>query len=555
MQSLSKRLSFPRRREYTLQGFGIAVRTDWIPAFAGMTAPWTADDWQMKTVHEEENPHSPAQVTPPLPLPFYCRGQFYGLQKVLPLADSKLEVALLTDLNRPVNGVALLKDSNLRRHGLVAPVLLSLAATAAAFPFQLRAQNLLPAPGGAIVQLTPQPGYFTEPSIAINPGNPEQIVAAYQDNAHVATSSDAGAHWMTPPGIAPPDYRVSGDVSVTYDTRGHAILCYIAFDKLGTFNYWAHGAMRNGIFIRRSLDGGRTWEANHIPVAEQPTQPGIPFEDKPYIVADTSSDPHAGNLYIGWTRWTLEDSRILLSRSTDGGATWLAPLEISVRRGLPRDDNGAAEGFSGAVGADGTLYVVWALGDHIIFRASSDGGASFTPERDIIRTAPIMFHVQDVSRANGFPVIAVDPGSGSPRAGQPRSRVPAAQTPRPRGGRPERLYVAWSDYRHGDVDVFCSASSDRGRTWSEPVRVNSDPLHNGADQFFHWLAADPADGSANLIYYDRRLDPGNRDAAVTLARSTDGGKSFTNYAWATEAFNPGGIFMGDYTGIAAFGGK
>ena len=36
---------------------------------------------------------------------------------------------------------------------------------------------------------------------------------------------------------------------------------------------------------------------------------------------------------------------------------------------------------------------------------------------------------------------------------------------------------------------------------------------------------------------------------------TDGGKSFTNYAWATEAFNPGGIFMGDYTGIAAFGGK
>ena len=87
------------------------------------------------------------------------------------------------------------------------------------------------------------------------------------------------------------------------------------------------------------------------------------------------------------------------------------------------------------------------------------------------------------------------------------------------------------------------------------MRVNSDPLHNGADQFFHWLAADPADGSANLIYYDRRLDPGNRDAAVTLARSTDGGKSFTNYAWATEAFNPGGIFMGDYTGIAAFGGK
>ena len=79
------------------------------------------------------------------------------------------------------------------------------------------------------------------------------VCAAVGDKT-IKMTTDAGAHWMTPPGIAPPDYRVSGDVSVTYDTRGHAILCYIAFDKLGTFNYWAHGAMRNGIFIRRSLD-------------------------------------------------------------------------------------------------------------------------------------------------------------------------------------------------------------------------------------------------------------------------------------------------------------
>jgi hypothetical protein len=413
-------------------------------------------------------------------------------------------------------------------------LLLALVAAAALAPLRTPAHDLASAPGARIVQLTPEAGYFTEPSIAINPRNPLQLVAAYQDNAHVAASSDGGTTWVTPAGIAPPNYRVSGDVSVTYDHRGHAILCYMAFDKLGTFNYWAHNATRNGLFVRRSLDGGATWEAEQIAVIQHETSPGMPWEDKPYIVADNSGGPHAGNLYVGWTRWTLENSQILIARSTDGGASWSAPLEISTHRGLPRDDNGAAEGFSGTVGPDGTLYVVWALGDQIVFRASSDGGQSFSPEQNIIPTAPIMFQVQAVARANGFPVIAVDPGKAA---------------------RPERLYVAWSDYRNGDVDVFCSASTDRGRTWSDAVRVNSGPLHDGADQFFHWLAVDPTDGSANLIYYDRRGDPANRDATVTLARSSDGGKSFDNYAWTIVAFNPGGIFMGDYTGIAALSGK
>src|SRR5207237_570828 len=82
-----------------------------------------------------------------------------------------------------------------------------------------------------------------------------------------------------------------------------------------------------------------TWEPNHIPIVEHPSQPNIPWEDKPYIVAD----PTGGNLYVGWTRWTLSDSQILLARSTDEGLTWAPPVEINGRRGLPRDDNVALE--------------------------------------------------------------------------------------------------------------------------------------------------------------------------------------------------------------------
>src|SRR5690348_6285360 len=387
-------------------------------------------------------------------------------------------------------------------------------------------QGLPAAPHAQVINITPQPGFFTEPSIAVNALNPKQVVAAYQNNAHIAYSADEGKTWETAAGTAPPDGRVSGDVSVTFDKHGHAILCYMAFDKLGTFNYWAHGDSRNGLFVRRSLDGGKTWEAEHAPVIQHATSPGIPFEDKPYVVADNSSGPHSGNLYVGWTRWTIEDSQILLSRSTDDGRSWSAPLELTKQRGLPRDDNGAAEGFSGVVGPDSTLYAVWAMNDSIVFTHSKDGGATFSPPRNIVHVAPIMFHVDSVARANGFPVIAIDP-------------------------RNSHLYVTWSDYRNGEVDVFCSSSGDRGRTWSAAARVNSDPVHDGADHFFHWLAVDQANGDVDVVYYDRRDDPRNRSMKVVLARSTDEGKTFTNYGWTDEAFDPGGIFMGDYTGIAA----
>lgn len=394
----------------------------------------------------------------------------------------------------------------------------------------LLAQDLPNAPDSHVFALTPEPGYFTEPGVAVDPQNPQHVLAVFQDNVHASYSQDAGQSWHAAEGVAPGNYRISGDVSATFDNQGHAFVCYIAFDKLGTFNYWAHGATRNGIFIRRSLDGGRTWEADHIPVAEQKSEPGIPFEDKPYIVADTTTGRFAGNLYIGWTRWRIPDSQMVISRSTDDGKTWSAPVEIDAHPGLPRDDNGAAEGFDGVVAPDGTLYAIWSQSDDIMLATSRDGGKSFSKARAIIHTAPIMFAIQTLERANGFPQIAIDPKS-------------------------KRLYITWSDYRNGDLDVFISRSTDGGKKWSEPIRVNDDALHNGAEQFFQWLAVDPTDGSVDVLFYDRRGDPQNRKQVVVLARSTDAGRSFKNYTWTHEPFEASGVFFGDYTGLAAYGGR
>lgn len=110
-----------------------------------------------------------------------------------------------------------------------------------------------------------------------------------------------------------------------------------------------------------------------------------------------------------------------------------------------------------------------------MFTSSRDGGRTFSHPRAILHTGAIMFAVETLERANGFAQIAASA---------------------------QRLYVTWSDYRNGDLDVFCASSADNGRTWTNAVRVNNDPIHNGADQFFQWLAVDPNDGAVNVMFYD-----------------------------------------------------
>ncbi len=405
----------------------------------------------------------------------------------------------------------------------------------------VRAQTpppLPPAPHGWVVPVSPV-GRFSEPGIAVDPNDPMHVVVTYQGPATVAYSTDGGKTFTRASGTASTRYSGSGDVSITYDSRGHAILCYIALDSLGTSQYWGHDATANGIYVRRSLDGGKTWETDDIAVWDHTTQPGvqIPFEDKPYIVADNNPEsPFYGNLYVGWTQDRLTDSGIIFSRSTDGGKTWSKPIQIS-HSSLPRDDNGMTEGFDGTVTPDGVLHTIWAgQYDELRYASSDDGGKTFRPSRAIVETGPSRFHILGFpsrNGVNGYPQISMVPGED---------------------GEAAHLYATWSDYRNGEVDVFAVHSDDEGVTWSEPVKVNTDPAHDGADHFLQWMAADPKTGDLFVSFFDRRADPTGTTAQFVLARSTDGGKSFDNWTWSTAPFNTMNVVLGDYTGLTAFGG-
>ena len=144
------------------------------------------------------------------------------------------------------------------------------------------------------------------------------------------------------------------------------------------------------------------------------------------------------------------------------------------------------------------------------------------------------FSVEGLDRANGMPVTGVDLSDG-PNKGT--------------------LYVNWIDARNGDPDVFVMSSKDGGESWTAPVRVNNDPLKNGKTQFFTWMSIDPIDGSLNLVFYDRRNTKG-ANTELVMARSVDGGRTFTNHKLDLPEFEANShIFFGDYTGISAYNGR
>ncbi len=373
-------------------------------------------------------------------------------------------------------------------------------------------------------------GYHNETSVAIDPVRHGGVIASWQIPATVARSSDGGATWKSVALPGTDRWELAGDPAVTYGPDGTAYALFIAFDRPDDYRFLGRAAHRNGIFVSRSPDGGHEW-SDPAAVVEHSEEPGIPFEDKPMMAVDRFGDsPWHGHLYVAWTQFRKAASGIRFARSTDGGSTFSRPIEISDRAGSPQDTLGADEGTDLAVGPGGTVYVVWSDSTGLLLDRSHDGGRTFGTDVHIRRTGPIVFGVPGVARANGYPSLGLDPRTG-------------------------RLYVTWVDRSAGEADVYLVTSSDRGYSWSEPIRVSGDPVGSGIDHFFAWTAVDPVTGLVATGYY--RSGPGGGRSPrlrYMLAWSGDGGRTFTRAPWGATEFRPGGQFLGDYTGVDASSG-
>ena len=359
-----------------------------------------------------------------------------------------------------------------------------------------------------------------EPSIYINPLNPDNIIAgANIDNYYY--SFDGGKTWGE--GKLPGPI-VWGDPVLYFDHLGNAY-----FTHLGTFS-------NTGIYISRSSDGGRTWSNSERIYGNLGRKP---MQDKEWITSDITESPYKGNLYVSWTQFDdyssddpRDSSRILFSRSTDYGDSFSFPLYITDIGGDSKDGDSTVEGAVPCVGPNGEVYVAWSGPRGIEFDKSLDGGVTFGKDVWVVdQPGGWSYDIPGLYRCNGLPFTACDISGGDYTG---------------------NIYINFSDSRNGDHDIFLVKSTDGGDTWSDVKRVNDDVVGNGKEQFMSHMCVDPKTGVMYVLYYDRR-NHNDLKTDVYLAISRDGGETFTNEKISDTPFVPNSkVFFGDYIGINAY---
>jgi hypothetical protein len=320
------------------------------------------------------------------------------------------------------------------------------------------------------------------------------------------------------------------------------------------------------ISVSQSTTGGLSFGE---PVAAAEKDSLTHFLDKPWLAADPTN---AHRLYVTYTDFDLSGAlcgmdplgfpiprtAIELVRSTDGGATWSAPVVLE-----EVCSPALVQGSQVAVGPGGGVYVAWEavaadfLVREIALRKSTNHGVSFGARVQVSVVTPVGdgFLLQGAFRALfDLPSLAVDrSASGSLTHGN--------------------VYLTWHDGRNLILDdvlsglycyahVLLSRSSDGGATWSAPVRVNDTiepPRGPGTDQYQPGVAVDHTTGAVGVCFYDRRHDPRNFLIDRFCARSTDAGSSWSNWQVTSKSFaavhaqdtllNP--VYMGDYDSLAS----
>lgn len=192
-------------------------------------------------------------------------------------------------------------------------------------------------------------------------------------------STNNGTSWSTPIKIN----QVDGDCVDEDNTVEGAVPAIGPNNEV--YVSWAGPA---GLVFDRSLDGGNTWLSNDIHIADIPggwdySIPGIDRSNGlPITACDISNGPNRGTIYVNWSdqRNGTDNTDIFLSKSTDGGNTWAAPIKVN-------NDNSGKHQFLTWMTIDqsnGNLYFVFydrrSYNDNrtdVYLAKSIDGGQTF----------------------------------------------------------------------------------------------------------------------------------------------------------------------------------
>ena len=339
-----------------------------------------------------------------------------------------------------------------------------------------------------------------EPSLAIDPNDPNRIVIGWRQfdttsssfrQAGWGWSHDNGRRWAFPGRIEAGLFRSDPVLDVT--AEGMFWYCSLQ----GDFSVQFFPSPASGISWDSGFDafGG----------------------DKQWIAIDRTSGIGHGNMYMAWSIAAGCCGSRVFTRSVDGGATWMNPIDI------PETPVWGTL----ALDADGRLFISGVEGDNfdpgniVVIRSSDARIPAGTPSFDQVTFVDLGGRIEVGEGPNpggllGQVWIAADT-SGGPAHGN----LYLAASVNPPGGDP--------------LDVHFSRSTDGGLTWSPFVRINDDI--GNAWQWFGTMSVAPS-GRIDVIWNDTRNDPGGFLSEVHYSSSADGGLTWSTNQAITPAFNP-----------------
>ena len=294
-------------------------------------------------------------------------------------------------------------------------------------------------------------------------------------------------------------------------------------------------ASANAMLVSRSTDGGASWSAPTALIRDGADF----FNDKNTLTADPTDGRY---VYAVWDRLaSAGGGPSFMARSTDAGVTWEAARAIYAP-GVTSQTIGNRI----VVLPDGTLV-------DFFTQIDATGGIGST-HLDVVRSVDKGTNWSAPIRISTLQAVgAHDPDTGTPiRDASILGSIAVA----PDGG----LWVVWQDARFsgGQRDaVALSRSTDGGLTWSTPVAINRSPNVEAFIPIVHVRA----DGTVGVMHYDLRSN--TADTATLLAdawllTSRDGVTWTETAVWspfdlASAPRTDGGLFLGDYQGLTHSG--
>ncbi len=285
------------------------------------------------------------------------------------------------------------------------------------------------------VAVTPPAGHFDDKAwMAFGPNGNIYTAWTRFGTAEIwaSRSTDRGATWSTPVMVSQGSWTSGNDGAQMAVLADGTLLLIFLHD--------ASPGQTGTLVLTRSTDGGLTFGPN-VPLftIQQPpyTLPGEQW--RIFTYHSLARDPVRGWLTMVWQDYRYAQSNgidILMSRSTDDGATWSAPVRLNDDPpGVVRD-----QWFPALTAApDGRLTALWLdrRDDpanrlyHAYARTSTDGGLTWSPGVRV-SSAPSDPNQNIPQGADGIgDYIGLSAGSGV-------------------------VWGAWVDVRNGDQDIYAA---------------------------------------------------------------------------------------------------